>query len=99
MKRRNQKVSALLLATFLTAGMISTNALAAEEGAATTDLTSYADLDKVSTWAVDALTWAVQNDIIGGKVRDDVSYLEPKESTTRGECATMMMRYVELAKE
>lgn len=71
----------------------------AEEGAATTDLTSYADLDKVSAWAVDALTWAVENDIISGKVRDGVSYFDPKESTTRGECATMMMRYVELAEE
>lgn len=70
----------------------------AEEGAATTDLTTYSDAGKVSTWAVDALEWAVENNIISGKVRDGVSYLEPQEKTTRGECATMMMRYVELAK-
>lgn len=64
----------------------------------TEDLSSFADASKVSSWAAEAMKWGVQNSIIGGKNKADGTYLEPQGKTARGECATMMMRFVELAK-
>lgn len=71
----------------------------ADAEAVTGDLSEYADLNMVSTWAVDALKWGVEEGIIAGKTQDGEKILDPKGSTARGECATMMMRYVELTKE
>lgn len=62
------------------------------------DLSVYLDEEKVSSWAKDALSWAVEKGIMTGKNTDAGNYLDPKGSTTRGECATMVMRYVELSK-
>lgn len=64
----------------------------------TGDLNAYADAAQVSSWAVEAFTWAVQNNIVTGKNIGDIKNLDPQGSTTRGECATMMMKYVELSK-
>lgn len=71
----------------------------AQKGAACADLSIYSDLDEVSTWAVEALTWAVENNILTGKNSDGVYRLDPKGDTARGECAAMMMKYVGLTKE
>lgn len=62
------------------------------------DLTEYADLDQMSSWATEAFEWAVANNIITGKNTEAAKYLDPKGNTARGECATMMMKYVELTK-
>lgn len=70
----------------------------AEAGNVNGDLSSYGDLDEVSSWAVNALTWGVEEGILSGKTKNGIDILDPKGNTTRGECATMMMRYVELTK-
>lgn len=59
------------------------------------DLSTFADAASVSGWALDAVTWAVENEIIHGK---GGGILDPKGEATRAEVATMLMRYCELEK-
>lgn len=56
------------------------------------DLTKFTDSDKVSPFAQKAVSWAVNAKIISGK--DSGTRLDPIGTTTRAECATMMMRYL-----
>lgn len=53
------------------------------------DLTIFLDSDEVSPWATEAMMWAVENKIIGGRAN---STLAPKESATRAEAAIVMRR-------
>lgn len=55
------------------------------------NLTAFPDYGKVSSYAVEALDWAVYNGMISG--RGDG--LAPQGQTTRGECATIMTRFME----
>lgn len=54
---------------------------------------AYTDADSVSSWAEPAMRWAVENGIITGVTE---STLVPQGTATRAQCATMLMRFVEL---
>ncbi len=51
------------------------------------------DLYQVSHWATEALCWMVTNEVVTGT---STTTLEPNETATRAQVATMMMRYLEL---
>ena len=55
------------------------------------DLSGYSDADKVSSWAKEAMEWAVGDSIVNG--RSDTT-LVPQGTSTRAELATMLMRLV-----
>ncbi len=55
------------------------------------DLSGFADSDKVSDWAVDAMQWAVASGLIKG----DDDALNPQGKASRAEIATILMRYCE----
>ena len=56
------------------------------------DLNGFADANTVSTYATDAMRWAVANGLIQGSN----SKLNPKGSATRAQVATILMRFMEL---
>lgn len=58
----------------------------------TAGLVTYADYEAVNPWAIDAMSWAVENGIISGK-EDNV--LDPQGSASRAEVATMLMRFIQ----
>ena len=57
------------------------------------DLNSFADGKYVSSYAKNAMEWAVANGIITGK--DNETRLDPQGSANRGECAAILMRFLE----
>ena len=57
------------------------------------DLSSFADADSTSDWAVDALAWAVENGLISGM---DDGTLNPQGNATRAQVATIMTQFVAL---
>ena len=56
------------------------------------DLNGFADANTVSTYAADAMRWAVANGLIQGSN----SKLNPKGTATRAQVATILMRFMEL---
>ncbi len=58
------------------------------------DLKKFADGDSVKAFAVESMTWAVDNGIIYG-VQADI--LKPHGSSTRGQLATMIVRFAKAA--
>ncbi len=54
-------------------------------------LDSFPDKGKVSTWAVDAMNWAVSSEIITG---DNKGNLNPAGNATRAEVATILERFI-----
>ena len=60
----------------------------------------YADSNKVSPWAKEAMEWAVTRGIMSGKGGDDVPKseirLDPAGNATRAECASMMKKLLEM---
>ena len=52
----------------------------------------FTDSDAVSSWAVDAMIWSVYNGIITGMTP---TTLAPAGTTTRAECAVILMRYIQ----
>ena len=54
------------------------------------NLKEYSDYDKISTWAIDALSWAKGADIVNGT---DNSLLSPDSSATRAQVAAILMRF------
>ncbi len=56
------------------------------------DISSYTDNETVSSWAKDAVSWAVQEKIVTGKGNNA---LAPKDSATRAEAAAVIRRYIE----
>ena len=56
-----------------------------------TDITGFADYDRVHSYALDAMAWAVNAGIISGT--SDTT-LSPRDSATRGQVATIVMSYV-----
>ena len=56
------------------------------------DLNGFADANTVSTYATDAMRWAVASGLIQGSN----SKLNPKGSATRAQVATILMRFMEL---
>lgn len=57
----------------------------------TADLTTYADDGQISEWATRSMKWAASHHLISG-VNDDT--LSPQSPATRGEVATMLMRFM-----
>ena len=51
----------------------------------------FSDAEIVSSWAKDAMNWAVTNGVMGGKG----SRLDPKGNATRAECASMFKNMIE----
>lgn len=59
------------------------------------DLSKYTDQGKISTWAKDAMSWAVGSEIINGKT---ATTLDPAGFATRAEVAAMLERFSKLGK-
>ncbi len=55
------------------------------------DLSAFADKDKVSDWATDAMKWAIGKDIISGKGNGKI---DPSGTATRAEIAAILMRFL-----
>lgn len=55
----------------------------------------FSDAGKVSAWALDAVRWAVENDIMNGKGN---GILDPQGTATRAEVAQMIMGFAKIAK-
>ena len=66
---------------------------AAGSPAVTGDLSAYVDAASVSTWAQDAMTWAVANGIVNGMTE---TTLVPAGTATRAQIAAIMQRYAAL---
>lgn len=58
------------------------------------DISNFTDGDKVQTWALSAVEWAVGEGIITGKPVGGKVSIAPKAFATRAEVATMLMRYL-----
>ena len=61
--------------------------------AAEGDLTAYPDGASVSSWAADAVTWAVESGLLTGS---DTGALNPQGNASRAELATLMVRASDL---
>ena len=61
---------------------------------ASDDLSAFADADKVSDWALDAMKWAVANGIVNG---DEKSRINPQDYATRAEAVAMIARLANVA--
>ena len=59
------------------------------------DLTTFADGAKTSSWAAEAMEWAVGSSLLSGK---DGGKLDPTGTATRAEVATILMRFMESEK-
>ena len=58
------------------------------------DLSAYADLDQAADWALDGLSWAVAEGIIGSSSAD-VLTLSPQKNAGRAEVAAMLRAFAE----
>ncbi len=56
------------------------------------DLSGYADADKISAYAEDAMTWAATYGLVQGMTADT---LAPQGTATRAQVATILMRFAE----
>ena len=54
-------------------------------------ITGFADVSSISDWALDAMTWAVENGILTGSN----GKLNPQNNATRAEVAAMLMRFIQ----
>lgn len=61
-----------------------------------TDISGFADHEDVSDYALDAIRWCVDTELLGG-VGDDL--LDPQGSATRAQVATILMRFSHLLNE
>ena len=57
------------------------------------DLTAFTDGGETSSWAAEAMEWAVGSGLLTGK---GGGVLDPTGSATRAEVATIFMRFMEL---
>ena len=64
----------------------------AGEPATAANLSGYADGASVSAYAVDAMSWCVEHDIITGTT---ATTLEPQGTATRAQAAAMLMRFAD----
>ena len=58
------------------------------------DLDSFPDADQVRSYAKEAMSWAVAEEIIQGSAEGGKTYILPASSATRAEIATVLMRFV-----
>ncbi len=59
------------------------------------DFGKFTDANRVSSYAVDALQWAVAEGIVGGSSEGGKLLLNPQGNATRAEVATILMRFLE----
>ena len=60
-------------------------------------ISAFPDPDSVANWAYAAMSWAVGNGLILGNAHDNgPDYLDPNDSATRAQTATIIMRYCQL---
>ena len=59
------------------------------------ELKAFPDGDTASTYAIDALVWAVDEGLITGIKSGDVTKLAPKDNATRAQIAAIIMRFLE----
>ena len=67
--------------------------LVAQDSAASADMSVFNDGDKVSSWAQEAMAWAVEVGLFKG---DDTGSLNPQGNATRAEVATLLERLIKL---
>lgn len=65
----------------------------ADPEAVTADLSAFSDAKSISTWAKDAMGWAVAKGLFTGKTG---GILDPQGSATRAEAAALIMRFMQL---
>ncbi len=66
--------------------------LQGEDVTVTGELKGYTDTDKLGDFAMEAMTWAVENEIINGM---GGGKLAPKDTATRAQFATVLMRFLD----
>ena len=59
----------------------------------TASLDSFPDSNKVSSYAKNALSWAVYEGLIGGTSKNGTVVLDPRGNATRAQVSTIIMRY------
>ena len=59
------------------------------------DISAYPDAGKVQSYAADAMSWANAAGLITGSPVNKVPHLLPRDSATRAQVATILMRYCE----
>ena len=59
-------------------------------------ISTFPDAGSVANWAYAAMSWAVGNGLIKGNAHDGLDYLDPNDSATRAQTATIIMRYCQL---
>ena len=60
-------------------------------------ISAFPDAGSVANWAYAAMSWAVGNGLIVGNAHDNgPDYLDPNDSATRAQTATIIMRYCQL---
>ena len=59
---------------------------------ASADISAYTDASGVSSWAIDAMQWAVGAGLINGRT---ATTLAPQGSATRAEVAAILMRFMQ----
>ena len=57
------------------------------------NLSAYPDGKQVSSWARDAMAWAVSAGIIGGVKEGETVWLKPKKTASRAEVAQIVMSF------
>lgn len=78
--------------------VIIANACGADVGhAGRGALDDYPDKDDISEWAVDAMAWAVENDVINGvELRDGTRELRATETLNRAQMCTMIVNAIDV---
>lgn len=87
--RLNDSITREQLATILYRYAV----LNGKAGGAGGSLNAYTDADRVSSWAVEAMSWAVDMGLIKGT---SSTSLDPQGSATRAQVAAIFMRYTEM---
>ena len=59
---------------------------------ASADISGYTDASSVSSWATDAMRWAVSAGLINGRT---ATTLAPQGNATRAEVASILMRFMQ----
>ena len=81
-----EQLAAILYRYARRSGQLAADADAGETGAV---LEAFADGDQISTWAVDAVRWAVGRSLLTGSGANNIS---PQAPATRAQVATILMR-------
>ncbi len=66
---------------------------------ASADLTRFPDNSRISNFAKEAMSWAVANGFVSGRLSGGKDYLAPKGTANRAEVATILIRFVEYLKK